>query len=124
MVDETDRDRDPTCASDTVRTTRGVLATGHRDHDTANQGPGNLADFRQPCHLNHDRPEHRRWSTLFESRPLDNLFHGPYHKSRNQMSLIRVSSGASRVSWHVENDKGSLHFFQTNRNDPVTWFVL
>jgi hypothetical protein len=38
-----------------VRTTRVVLATGHRDHDTANNGPENLAAFCQRCHMNHDR---------------------------------------------------------------------
>ncbi|WP_082503957.1 hypothetical protein [Methylobacterium sp. Leaf111] len=63
-----------------VRTTRVVLATGHRDHDTANNGPKNLAAFCQRCHMKHDRPEHqrRRWRTLFRRKALGDLFRGPY----------------------------------------------
>ena len=63
-----------------VRTTRVVLATGHRDHDTANNGPKNLAAFCQRCHMNHDRPEHqrRRWRTLFRRKAIGDFFKGPY----------------------------------------------
>ena len=63
-----------------VRTTRVVLATGHRDHDTANNRSKNLTAFCQRCHMNHDRPEHRRrrWRTLFRRKALGDLFKGPY----------------------------------------------
>lgn len=63
-----------------VRRTRVVLATAHRDHDTTNNADRNLAAFCQMCHLNHDRPEHRRrrWRTLFRRRAMGDLFHGPY----------------------------------------------
>ncbi|GJD82334.1 hypothetical protein [Methylobacterium haplocladii] len=64
----------------TVRTTRVVLATAHRDHDTANNADRNLAAWCQRCHMIHDRPEHqrRRWATLFRRRALGDLFYGPY----------------------------------------------
>jgi hypothetical protein len=64
----------------TVRTTRVVLATAHRDHDTANNAGRNLVAFCQRCHLIHDRPEHRRrrWRTLFRRKAMGDLFHGPY----------------------------------------------
>jgi len=60
-----------------VRTTRVVLATAHRDHDTANNQGRNLAAF---CHLLHDRPEHmrRRWVTLFRREASGDLFRGSY----------------------------------------------
>ncbi|WP_438346830.1 hypothetical protein [Methylorubrum populi] len=63
-----------------VRTTRVVLATAHRNHDTADNGPTNLAAFCQRCHMLHDRPEHqrRRWRTLFRRKALGDLFRGPY----------------------------------------------
>ncbi|MFJ7440917.1 hypothetical protein ACIQW5_25060 [Methylorubrum thiocyanatum] len=63
-----------------LRTTRVVLATAHRDHDTANNANANLAAFCQRCHVNHDRPEHqrRRWRTLFRRRALGDLFAGMY----------------------------------------------
>ncbi|WP_336490119.1 hypothetical protein [Methylobacterium nigriterrae] len=63
-----------------ARTTRVVLATAHRDHDTANNTDANLAAFCQRCHMNHDRPEHRRrrWATLFRRRAMGDLFRGPY----------------------------------------------
>jgi hypothetical protein len=63
-----------------VRTTRVVLATGHRDHDIANNGSKNLAAFCQRCHINHDQPEHqrRRWQTLFQRNAPGDLFSGPY----------------------------------------------
>lgn len=59
-----------------IRTTRVVLATAHRNHDTAHNAPINLAAFCQRCHMVHDRPEHRRrrWLTLFRRRALGDLF--------------------------------------------------
>ncbi|MGH1569535.1 hypothetical protein ACRAWG_01255 [Methylobacterium sp. P31] len=62
-----------------VRTTRVLLATAHRDHDTSNCADANLAAFCQRCHMIHDRPEHhrRRWATLFRRKALGNLFGGP-----------------------------------------------
>ncbi|MFJ7441305.1 hypothetical protein ACIQW5_27085 [Methylorubrum thiocyanatum] len=63
-----------------VRTTRVVLATGHRNHDTADNSPANLAAWCQRCHILHDAPEHRRrrWVTLFQRKALGDLFRGPY----------------------------------------------
>ena len=63
-----------------IRTTKVVLAAAHRDHDTANNRPANLAAFCQRCHMLHDRPEHkrRRWKTLFRRKGLGDLFQGPY----------------------------------------------
>ncbi|OAH29755.1 hypothetical protein AX289_29535 [Methylorubrum populi] len=63
-----------------ARTTRVVLATGHRNHDTADNAPANLAAWCQRCHMLHDRPEHmrRRWLTLFRRKALGDLFRGPY----------------------------------------------
>lgn len=63
-----------------VRMTRVVLATAHRDHDTTNNADANLAAFCQRCHMLHDRPEHqrRRWMTLFRRRAMGDLFRGPY----------------------------------------------
>ncbi|GJD46947.1 hypothetical protein AFCDBAGC_4832 [Methylobacterium cerastii] len=63
-----------------VRMTRVVLAAAHRDHDTGNNANANLAAFCQRCHMNHDRPEHRRrrWRTLFRRRAMGDLFRGPY----------------------------------------------
>ena len=63
-----------------VRTTRVVLATAHRNHDTADNTNANLAAFCQRCHMNHDRPEHqrRRWRTLFKRKASGDLFGGPY----------------------------------------------
>ena len=40
--------------ADTVRVTRVVLATAHRDHDTSNNADANLAAFCQRCHMLHD----------------------------------------------------------------------
>ncbi|MFG5121758.1 hypothetical protein [Methylorubrum sp. POS3] len=64
----------------TVRTTRVVLATAHRNHDTADNAPANLAAWCQRCHMLHDRPEHarRRWLTVFRRKALGDLFRGPY----------------------------------------------
>ena len=63
-----------------IRSTRVVLATAHRDHDTANNAASNLVAFCQRCHINHDRPEHRRrrWRTLFRRRAMGDLFRGPH----------------------------------------------
>jgi hypothetical protein len=63
-----------------ARTTRVVLATGHRNHDTADNSAANLAAWCQRCHMLHDRPEHqrRRWLTVFRRKALGDLFHGPY----------------------------------------------
>ena len=63
-----------------TRTTRVVLATAHRNHDTADNAAANLAAFCQRCHMMHDRPEHkrRRWLTLFRRKALGYLFRGPY----------------------------------------------
>ncbi|UYW29508.1 hypothetical protein OKC48_13690 [Methylorubrum extorquens] len=63
-----------------ARTTRVVLATAHRNHDTADNAAVNLAAFCQRCHLLHDRPEHqrRRWLTLFRRKALGDLFRGRY----------------------------------------------
>lgn len=65
-----------------MRATKVVLATAHRDHDTANNADTNLAAFCQRCHINHDRPEHRRrrWRTLFRRKADGDLFQGPYHR--------------------------------------------
>jgi hypothetical protein len=65
-----------------VRATRVVLAAAHRDHNTANNTNANLAAFCQRCHMNHDRPEHkrRRWRTLFRRKANGDLFQGPYHR--------------------------------------------
>ena len=62
-----------------VRTTRVVLATGHRKHDTADKSSANLAAWCQRCHMLHDAPEHRRrrWVTLFQRKALGDLFRGP-----------------------------------------------
>ena len=63
-----------------VRTTRVVLATAHRNHDTATNTNANLAAFCQRCHMIHDRPEHqrRRRRTLFRRKAIGDLFGGPY----------------------------------------------
>ena len=61
-----------------VRTTRVVLATAHRNHDTSDNANANLAAFCRRCHINHDRPEHRRRRTLHRRKALGDLFGGPY----------------------------------------------
>ena len=40
-----------------VKVTRVVLATAHRNHDTADNAGNNLAALCQRCHMLHDRPE-------------------------------------------------------------------
>ena len=66
--------------SATGRVTRVVLATAHRDHDTSNNDPTNLAAWCQRCHLIHDRFEHlrRRKITYLRRRALGDLFRGTY----------------------------------------------
>ncbi len=63
-----------------VRTTRVVLAAAHRNHDTSDNRGVNLIAVCQRCHMNHDRPEHkrRRWRTLFRRKAAGDLFGGPY----------------------------------------------
>ena len=63
-----------------VRTTRVVLATGHRNHDTADNSDANLMAVCQRCHMIHDQPEHRRrrWRTLFRRKASGDLFEGIY----------------------------------------------
>ncbi|WP_407523811.1 hypothetical protein [Methylobacterium oryzisoli] len=65
---------------DRVRTTRVVLATAHRNHDTSDNSDANLAALCQRCHMLHDRAEHqrRRWFTLFRRKAMGDLFRGPY----------------------------------------------
>ena len=66
-----------------LRLTKVVLATAHRDHDTSHNKDANLAAFCQRCHMLHDRSEHRRrrWATLFHRKALGDLFRGPYTQS-------------------------------------------
>ena len=66
-----------------LRVTKVVLATAHRDHDTANNADRNLAAWCQRCHMLHDAPEHRRrrWLTVFRRKALGDLFRGPYARS-------------------------------------------
>lgn len=63
-----------------ARRTRVVLATAHRNHDTADNAAANLAAWCQRCHMLHDRSEHqrRRWLTLFQRKALGDLFRGRY----------------------------------------------
>ena len=63
-----------------VRRTRVVLATAHRNHNTADNTATNLVAFCQRCHMVHDRPEHRRrrWVTMFRRKASGDLFGGPY----------------------------------------------
>ena len=63
-----------------ARTTRGILATAHLDHDPTNNPPRNLAALCQRCHILHDGEEHlrRRWLTYRMRRALGDLFTGPY----------------------------------------------
>lgn len=70
----------PSSLLEAVRTTRVILATAHRNHDTSDNADTNLAAWCQRCHLQHDRPEHqrRRWRTLFRRKALGDLFGGPY----------------------------------------------
>lgn len=63
-----------------ARTTRVILATAHRNHDTSENDPANLAAWCQRCHINHDRPEHRRRAriTILKRRASGDLFSGRY----------------------------------------------
>ena len=67
------------CPAASVRTTRVVLATAHRNHDTADNSGANLMAVCQRCHMLHDAPEHRRmrWPILFRRRRMGDLFRGP-----------------------------------------------
>lgn len=72
---------DPVADAQAVtRATRVVLATAHRNHDTADNDPANLAAWCQRCHIMHDRPEHlrRRRITVLKRRALGDLFAGAY----------------------------------------------
>lgn len=59
-----------------VKVTRVVLATAHRNHDTADNTGSNLAALCQRCHMLHDRPEHqrRRRVTLRARKAIGELF--------------------------------------------------
>jgi hypothetical protein len=65
-----------------IDTTKVVLAAAHLDHDLGHCGPRhrNVKALCQRCHLQHDRPEHRRRIrlTLRRRRALGDLFSGPY----------------------------------------------
>lgn len=63
-----------------VRVTRVVLATAHRNHDTADNSGASLAAFCQRCHMLHDRTEHqRRLRITFRARKaIGDLFSGLY----------------------------------------------
>ena len=63
-----------------VRTTRVYLAAAHRNHDTSDNTPGNLAAWCQRCHILHDRPEHsrRRAIAVLRRRAIGDLFRGLY----------------------------------------------
>ncbi len=77
-----------------IRITKVVLATAHRDHDTANNEAGNLAAFCQRCHMLHDRDEHqrRRWRTLFQRKAAGDLFQGPYPAQSGVGAAVSASS--------------------------------
>ena len=64
----------------TVKVTRVVLATAHRNHDTADNSGVNLAAFCQRCHMLHDRTEHqrRRRLTVRARKAIGGLFSGLY----------------------------------------------
>lgn len=63
-----------------LRWTLVRLAVCHLDHDPSNGDPENLAAWCQRCHLEHDRPEHRRRAaiTVLLRRATGDLFLGPY----------------------------------------------
>lgn len=66
--------------ADRARITRVVLATAHRNHDTSDNRPANLAAWCQRCHMLHDRAEHlrRRALTYQRRRSSGDLFLGAY----------------------------------------------
>jgi 5-methylcytosine-specific restriction endonuclease McrA len=72
------------------RTTRVVLAAAHLDHNPANSRRRNLRSLCQRCHLQHDRPQHRRqrWITYRRRYALGDLFLGAY------ADLSRALAGA------------------------------
>ena len=63
-----------------LRWTLVRLAACHLDHDPSNNDPENLAAWCQRCHLEHDRPEHRRRAaiTVLLRRAMGDLFLGDY----------------------------------------------
>ena len=63
-----------------IRPTRVVLATAHRDHDPTNNKGANLVALCQRCHMLNDKQEHlrRRRLTYLSRRALGDLFDGPY----------------------------------------------
>lgn len=63
-------------AAGLVKITRVVLATAHRNHDTADNADANLAALCQPCHMLHDWPEHqrRRGVTLRARKAVSDIF--------------------------------------------------
>ena len=65
---------------ESLKVTRVVLATAHRDHDPTNNKPRNLAALCQRCHLAQDRGEHqrRRRLTLLQRKAVGDLFLGSY----------------------------------------------
>ena len=73
-----------------VRTTRGVLATGHRDHDTAINAGKNLAAFCQRCNMNHDRPEGRPEDTARNEAIASML------RSKQTWAQVIAATGCSR----------------------------
>ena len=67
-------------AAGLLKVTRVVLATAHRNHDTADNAGGNLAALCQRCHMLHDRPEHqrRRRITPRARKAIGDFFSGIY----------------------------------------------
>ena len=63
-----------------IRTTRVVTAAAHLDHDPRNNAWENLKSLCARCHLENDRPEHRRrrWLTYRMRKAIGDLFSGLY----------------------------------------------
>ena len=59
-----------------MRVARIILATAHRNHDTADNTDTNPSAFCQRCHMLYDRPEHqrRRRITPYASKAMRDLF--------------------------------------------------